>query len=147
MEENPEFLVHHVMPSYCRKFVITGRYATVVNLIMGNLKKLAIIILISFVFSGTAMAIRPDCKKMRNELTELRLEYHDYANGNHDTWNEITFNRLCEILDEIVQLKRLMRDKNCPFVSRKKNLEKALKERESNSAHKASADRRPRSTQ
>ena len=147
MEEDPEFLMYQVMSRTCGKGVLIGRSATVVNLIMGNMKEIVIIVLISFVFAGTAMAVRPECKKMRNELTELRLEYHDFANGNHDTWSEITFNRLCEILDEIVQLKRLMRDKNCPFVSRKKNLEKALKEREANSTHKVSPDRKPRSTQ
>jgi hypothetical protein len=117
--------------------------AAFVNLITENMKKIVIIFFLIFVFAGTALAVRPECKKMRNELTELRLEYHDYANGNHDTWSEITFKRLCEILDEIVQLKRHMRDKNCPFVSRKKNLEKALKERDANSAHDPSLDGRP----
>jgi predicted phosphohydrolase len=90
------------------------------------------------------MAVRPDCKQMRKELTELRLEYHDFAKGNHDTWSEITFKRLCEILDEIVQLKQRMRESNCAPMSRKKNLEKALKERDANAAKKETSESRRR---
>ena len=108
-----------------------------VNLInMGSMKKIIIVLLLSLVCPGPAMAVRPDCKKMRKELTELRLEYHDFAKGNHDTWSDITFKRLCEILDEIVQLKQRMRESNCAPMSRKKNLEKALKERDANAAKK-----------
>lgn len=114
------------------------------NLIMGSTKVSVIVVLLSLICAASANAVRPDCKKMREELTELRLEYHDFAKGNHDTWSEITFKRVCEILDEIVQLKQRMRESNCTPMSRKKNLEKALKEREANATKKDTSGNQPR---
>ncbi len=74
--------------------------------------------------------VGPDCLKMQKELSELRLEYHDYANGNHDTWGEVTFEKLSEILDQIVELKGRMRDANCPILPREKDIAAAKKKRD-----------------
>jgi hypothetical protein len=84
--------------------------------------------------AGSAFAVKPACKKMLSELTNLRLEYHDYAHGNHDTWSEVRFDRICTILDEIVALKRRLRERDCRFPTRIKDLNAALKKREAGQA-------------
>ncbi len=91
------------------------------------MKIIWLITLLAVVGAGKA---GPDCVKMQKELSALRLEYHDYANGNHDTWGEVTFERLSEVLDEIIELKGRMRDANCRVLPREKDIVAAKKKRD-----------------
>ena len=92
------------------------------------MKTIWLITLLAVVGAGK---VGPDCLKMQKELSELRLEYHDYANGNHDTWGEVTFERLSEILDQIIELKGRMRDAGCRnILPREKDIAAAKKKRD-----------------
>jgi len=62
------------------------------------------------------------CWAMKKELAELRLEYHEYANGVTYDFEPITFEKLVEILDKIVKHKRLMRESDCKIPPRQKDL-------------------------
>jgi hypothetical protein len=96
-----------------------------------------------------AVVARP-CWKMTKELSELRLEYHLYATGQEqDTGqtrdvgrtqdtrdaqdvgqaSEVTFDRLAEMLDKIIDLKREMRKAGCKIRPRKKDLAREIKKR------------------
>lgn len=90
-----------------------------------------------------AVVARP-CWKMTKELSELRLEYHLYATGQEqdigptqdtrDTQDigqssEVTFDRLTEMLDKIIDLKREMRKAGCKIRPRKKDLAREIKKR------------------
>ncbi|MFC1835422.1 hypothetical protein ACFL2Q_11915 [Thermodesulfobacteriota bacterium] len=66
------------------------------------------------------MATAKSCGTMRKELSELRLEYHQYANG--VTEEEIAFDKLVEILDKIADLKREMQKIECQVRPRDKDL-------------------------
>ena len=102
-----------------------------------------------------AVVARP-CWKMTKELSELRLEYHLYATGQaqdmgqtqdtrdtkdvtrtqdtRDTQDagqtsEVTFDRLAEMLDKIIDLKREMTKAGCKIRPREKDLAREIKKR------------------
>lgn len=59
------------------------------------------------------------CAAMKKELTELRREYHQYAVSNAGgTGEAVTFDKLAEILDKIVELKREMVAEKCQIPPR-----------------------------
>jgi DNA repair ATPase RecN len=77
-----------------------------------------------------ADAARKPCWELKKELTELRVQYHEYATGLSDELEEVTFDRLAEMVDRIVELKRIMRKSNCKIRSRKDDLKRYLKKKE-----------------
>ena len=54
------------------------------------------------------------CAAMKKKLTELRREYHQYAISNAGgTGKAVKFDKLAEIMDKIVELKREMTAEKC----------------------------------
>lgn len=54
------------------------------------------------------------CAALKKDLVHLRSEYHKYVTtGKTDKSEGVKFERLVKILDEIIDLKRQMRESNC----------------------------------
>lgn len=65
---------------------------------------------------------KKSCAAMQKELSRLRTEYHEYASGQVRASGEISFDRLCEMLDGIIKLKQEMRDSDCKIRQRKQDI-------------------------
>jgi hypothetical protein len=59
---------------------------------------------------------------MQKELSELRREYHEYATTAPGSPEKISFNRLVELLDKIIEVKRAMTESNCKVPPRSKDI-------------------------
>lgn len=56
---------------------------------------------------------------MKKELVQLRTEYHEYVTtGKAGKSDGVQFDKLVEILDRIIDLKRQMRESNCKIPNR-----------------------------
>ncbi len=58
------------------------------------------------------------CSAMKKELAELRAEYHEYAKGEGPKGEGVKFERLAEVLDKIIDLKRAMTEIDCKIPPR-----------------------------
>jgi hypothetical protein len=63
------------------------------------------------------------CAAMQKELAQLRAEYHEYVTVEGPKSGGVKFERLVEILDKIIELKRAMTSAQpqCPIPSRKRS--------------------------
>jgi hypothetical protein len=86
------------------------------------LKIAVLVLVVILVLPGTVQA--KTCGTMRKELAEMRREYHEYANSGREDFEPVFFEKLIEILDKIIELKRVMRESNCKIPSRKKDVER-----------------------
>lgn len=69
-----------------------------------------------------ALAART-CAAMKRELSQLRREYHHYATAKGDGSGEAAkFDKLVEILDKIVEIKREMTAEKCQIPPRSQDL-------------------------
>ena len=72
-------------------------------------------------FAGAVTA--KSCSAMQKELAELRAEYQDYATVEGPKREGVKFDKLVEILDKIIELKRTMTAAQCPIPPRKRSAE------------------------
>ncbi|MEJ2717639.1 MAG: hypothetical protein P8182_10940 [Deltaproteobacteria bacterium] len=85
--------------------------------------KIAVAVIVAIlVLPGTLQA--KSCRAMRKELAELRREYHEYANSGREAAEPVTFEKLAEMLDKIIELKRGMRESNCKIPPREKDIQR-----------------------
>ena len=61
------------------------------------------------------------CSAMQKELAELRAEYHEYATVEGPKGQGVKFDKLVEILDKIIELKRAMTAADCKIPPRKRS--------------------------
>ena len=84
--------------------------------------KIALPVLV-FILVITVTAQAKTCSALRKELAELRREYHTYAINGREGSESVGFEKLTEMLDKIIELKRVMRESNCKIPPRKKDIE------------------------
>jgi hypothetical protein len=72
--------------------------------------------------TGTAAARKAQCAEMRKELTRLRIEYKRYATGAIPYTGEVQFETIAQMIDEIIELKRILRKSDCDVPSRLEDL-------------------------
>lgn len=84
--------------------------------------KLFVIIALLLIAIPAYAAEKKSCAAMQKELSRLRTEYHEYASGSDKASGEISFDKLSEILDEIIKLKQEMRDSDCKIRLRKQDI-------------------------
>ena len=86
-----------------------------------NRNPLSIVVwVLVFVVALPGWVAAKSCSAMQKELTQLRAEYHEYATGERDKGEGVKFDRLTEILDKIIDVKRAMTETDCKIPSRKK---------------------------
>jgi len=88
----------------------------------GPVAKLFVIIALLLMAIPAYAAEKKSCASLQKELSRLRTEYHEFASGSDKASGEISFDKLAEMLDEIIKLKQEMRDTDCKIRPRKQDI-------------------------
>jgi hypothetical protein len=91
---------------------------------MKAIKKVCASLFAAALLAAAAPAVAAKtCAAMKKELTELRREYHQYATSKvNESGEAVNFDKLAEILDKIVELKREMTAEKCQIPPRDRDL-------------------------
>jgi len=86
---------------------------------------IGLLVIVAALLAGPVLseaASGKSCRQMKKELAELRREYHEYATTAPGSPEKISFDRLAELLDKIIELKRAMKEVNCEPPPRSKDI-------------------------